>query len=54
MTGVRAEDEDFVRCTEVRDVMNTNVVAELFEAMTVACVGFLAKGGPALGGGKPG
>ncbi len=52
--GVRTKDKDFVHCVEVRDVVNTNVVVELFKATTVACVGFLAKGGPASGGGKPG
>ncbi len=52
MMGVRAKDEDFVCCAEVRDVVNTNVVAELFEATMVACVGFFGEGWSSVGGWK--
>ncbi len=49
---MRAEDKDFVRCAEARDVVNTNEVAELFDATTVACVGFFGEGWSSVGGQK--
>ena len=39
--GVWALDVDLVRCTEVRDVVSVDVVAEPFEAATVATVAFV-------------
>ncbi len=42
----------FVRCAEVRDLVNTNVVAELFKERTVACLGFFGERWSSVGGRK--
>ena len=53
-------DVNLVRCTEVRDVVSAGVVAEPFEAATVATVAFvdesmnLVQDDLALGCGEPG
>ena len=55
-----ALDVDLVRCAEVRDVVSADVVAEPFEAVTIAAVAFvdesvnLVEDDLALGGGEPG
>jgi hypothetical protein len=57
---VWALDVDLVRCAEVRDVVSADVVAEPFEAATIAAVAFvdesvnLVEDDLALGGGEPG
>ena len=38
LTGVWTKGKDLVRRAEVRDVVNTDVVAELFEMVTVVFV----------------
>jgi hypothetical protein len=53
-------DVDLVRCAEVRDVVSADVVAEPFEAVTIATVAFvdesvnLVWADLASGGGEPG
>ena len=55
-----ALDVDFVRCVEVRDVVSADMVAEPFEAATIATVVFVdesvnsVEDDLALGGGEPG
>ena len=41
MTGVWTLDVNLVRCAEVRDVVSADVVAEPFEAATVATIAFV-------------
>jgi hypothetical protein len=53
-------DVDLVRCAEVRDVVSADVVAEPFEAVTIATVAFVDESvnlvwdDLASGGGEPG